>query len=82
MFEIKGEKYAALVQIPQARDNIEREFLDQSARQIAASGGRAVVWIFAEPEAARFTRDLFDAADEGRENITVGYIPWSKKEPR
>ena len=39
------------------------------------------MWIFAEEEAARFARELFDDADKGREYITVGYVPWTKRGP-
>jgi NADPH-dependent ferric siderophore reductase len=52
-------------------DNFRR----QATRQVAASGGRPVVWIFAEQEAALFARELFDKT-KGLEGITVGYIPW------
>ena len=77
LFEFKAEQYAWLLTVAQARENITDQFLTQSAKQIAASGGRPVVWIFAEEEAARFARKLFDDADEGREYITVGYVPWT-----
>jgi hypothetical protein len=72
LFEIKGEGLAKLTKdIPGAMAN---DFAGQAARQIAASGGRPVVWIFAEKDAAQFARDLFDAL--GLKQITVGYVPW------
>ncbi len=41
---------------------------------MAASGGRAIVWIFAEEGAALFARKLFDETP-GLESITVAYVP-------
>jgi hypothetical protein len=57
-------------------EKIARDMLDQSARQLEGSGGRPVVWVFAAKEAADRARKLFDTNDEGRERITVLYIPW------
>ncbi len=81
LFEIKAERYAELLKSPPIRASIARDFLAQSGRQIAASGGRPIVWIFAEEDAALFARALFDEAKEGRQRITVGYISWKKREP-
>ena len=80
LFEFKAEQYAWLLTVPQIRKEITDDFLKQSANQIAASDVRPVVWIFAEAEAARFARKLFDDADQGREYITVGYVPWTRRE--
>lgn len=60
---------------------IADDFLEQSGRQIAASGGRPIVWVFAEKDAALFTRALFDRAKGGRERITVVYVPWTTRNP-
>ena len=81
LFEIKAEQYAKLLKVPQIEESIADDFLEQSGRQIAASGGRPTVWIFAEEEAALFTRRLFDRAKGGRERITVVYVPWTKRNP-
>lgn len=81
MFEFKGERYAWLLTVPQIRKKITDNFLAQSASQIGASGGRPVVWIFAEEEAALFARKLFNDTDDGREYITVGYVPWTNWGP-
>jgi hypothetical protein len=78
LFEFKGEQYAWLLTVESIVGSITDKFLAQSASQIAASGGRPIVWIFAEEEAALFTRDLFDEARQGRERITVGYVPWRR----
>jgi hypothetical protein len=78
LFEFKGEQYAWLLTIPAIEKSIAGRFLDQSADQLAASGGRPIVWIFAEDEAALFARALFNGADQGRERIIVGYVPWKR----
>ncbi len=73
LFEIKGEGLAKLTNdLP---DVMADEFIEQATRQLAASAGRPVVWIFAEEEAALFARKLFDDTP-GLERITVGYVPW------
>ncbi len=73
LFEIKGEVYAKLTKgLPNVMLD---DFKDQATRRVAASGGRPVVWIFAEKEAALIARKLFDET-KGLEGITVGYIPW------
>lgn len=73
LFEIKGEGLAKLTNdLPGA---IGYKFVDQAIRQMAASGGRPVIWIFAESEAALFARRLFDSTS-GLDRITVGYVPW------
>ncbi len=81
LFELKGEGYAAILMFPQGIKSIENRFLEQSGRQIAASGGRPLVWIFAEWEAALFARKLFDTAKEGRESIHVVHMPWTTRKP-
>jgi hypothetical protein len=78
LFEFKGEQYAWLLTIPSIKTGITERFLAQSDDQLAASGGRPIVWIFAEEEAALFARNLFNRTDQGRERITVGYIPWTR----
>lgn len=71
LFEIKGEGLAKLTNdLPGVMVD---KFLDQATRQMEASGGRPIVWIFAEEEAAHFARKLFD--DEGLGRITVAYAP-------
>jgi hypothetical protein len=81
LFEIKGERYAELLKSSPIKRSITADFLRQSGQQIAASGGRPIVWIFAETEAAQFARELFDNTDQGREYITVGYVPWTQRHP-
>lgn len=50
------------------------EFLDR----VGVSGGRPVVWIFAEEDAALFARKLFKET-KGLGGITVGYISWNRR---
>jgi NADPH-dependent ferric siderophore reductase len=75
LFEIKGEGYAKLTNdLP---DIMMNNFVDQATRQLQAGGGRAVLWVFAEGQAALFARELFNKTP-GLERITVAYIPWIK----
>jgi len=80
--EIKGPGYANLLKYYWGQESIAEQFLDQSERQLAASGGRHLVWFFAEQEAADFARRLFDNARQGRERITVVYVPWTTEVSR
>jgi hypothetical protein len=73
LFEIKGEGLAKLTNdLPNA---IASKFASQATRQLAASGGRPVIWIFAEEEAAFFARELFDNTP-GLDGITIAHVPW------
>jgi hypothetical protein len=75
LFEIKGEGIAKLTDdLP---DVMEQRFVKQATAQMAASGGRPVVWIFAEEKAALFAREVFDRTD-GLKGITVAYVPWTR----
>jgi hypothetical protein len=65
LFEFKGEQYAWLLTVESIVGSITDKFLAQSASQIAASGGRPVVWIFAEQEAALFASRLFNRRTRG-----------------
>jgi hypothetical protein len=75
MFDFKGLGYAKLTNdLPAVMAD---KFIDQATRQLAASGGRPVVWIFAEEEAALFVRNLFNLK-AGFDRITSGYVPWTR----
>lgn len=74
LFEIKGEGLAQLTNdLP---DVMANKFVGQATRQMAASGGRPIVWIFAEDETALFARKLFDSKE--LQGITVAYVPWTR----
>jgi hypothetical protein len=73
LFEYKSD-YGNLLMFP---SYAVEDFLDQSARQIAASGGRPVVWIFADKEDALRTQKLFEETKEGRQYITIVHVPWT-----
>ena len=81
LFEIKALTYAERLSSPYGdiKKNAVGEILAQSERQIQASGGRPIVWVFAEKEAAEIVRKLFNETGEGRDNITVVYIPWTTR---
>jgi hypothetical protein len=61
--------------------NSTDKILKQSASQLEASGVRAIVYVFAEEEAALKALKLFNTKDNGRERITVVHIPWARKNP-
>jgi hypothetical protein len=77
MVDAKGPGYAGLLSFPQTMQSVVYEWVEESGRQIAASGGRRVRWYFAEKAAADFARDLFESYDEGRETIEIEIRPWS-----
>jgi hypothetical protein len=83
MFEIKGENNAKMLNsgYEVIETNSTGKILKQSASQLEASGGRALVYVFAEEQAALKAQKLFDATDEGREKITIVHIPWKRKNP-
>jgi hypothetical protein len=78
LFEFKGD-YGGLLMFD---SNARESFLDQSLRQIAASGARPVVWIFANRQDAERTRKLFEDTGEGREYITIVHVPWTTRGTR
>jgi hypothetical protein len=78
LFEYKGD-YGGLLMFD---SNARQSFLDQSLRQITASGARPVVWIFANRQDAERTRELFKEAGEGREYITIVHVPWTERGTR
>jgi hypothetical protein len=75
LFEFKSD-YGGLLMF---ESDARQSFLDQSLRQIAAGGGRPVVWIFANREDADRTQKLFEDADKGREYITIVHVPWTTR---
>lgn len=75
LVEIK-DQYAGLLKFPKGLDSVEEDFLGQSARQVAAAGGRPIRWYFSEAGTAEFARDLFKTTDEGRETIDIEWRPW------
>jgi hypothetical protein len=75
LFDYKGY-YGALLMF---NSNARKSFLSQSMRQIEASGGRPVVWIFADEQDALRTHKLFEKVDKGREYITIVHVPWTTR---
>ncbi|HEY1978672.1 MAG TPA: hypothetical protein VGH13_01185 [Xanthobacteraceae bacterium] len=80
LFEIKGN-YAGILAFPQAQESVEEEFLDESARQLAAAGGREVIWVFAEASTAEYVIKLFETNDDGRNRIGIVVVPWVERGP-
>ena len=58
--------------------NMIVDMLKQSAQQIDASGGRTIVWVFAEKVAADRIRREFRDAGGGRRNIRIQTLPYQK----
>jgi hypothetical protein len=80
MVEAKGE-YAGVLAFPQGKDSISAIWLNQSAAQIAAAGGRPIRWYFAEPETRAFVEELFKSAGGGRDRIETQVLPWPGSGP-
>src|SRR5205823_6295664 len=61
MAEIKGFTFAERLTsgYDKIKKNAEDQIMKQAARQVQASGGRPIIWIFAEEEAAQIVRKLF-----------------------
>ncbi len=77
LLDYKGEGYAALLQNPIIEDSIKEKFIDQALRQVQASDGRPIIWIFAEQEAAIYAWELFKN-DDRLKGIYVVWVPWVK----
>jgi hypothetical protein len=76
MVEAKGPGYAKLLTYDWGKESLRKQWLDQSARQLAALGSRRLRWYFAEPEAAEFTRELFRDDRSGRARIEIVVLPY------
>jgi hypothetical protein len=80
MAEAKGPGCDQLLAFDITMGSVVREWWLESGRQIAASEGRAVRWLFAELNAARDARQLFDSDPDGnRQRIEVVFLPWSTR---
>lgn len=77
LLDYKGERYATLLQNPIVESSIKEDFLDKAIRQVQASDGRPLIWIFAEPEAAVYAWKLFRSNDRLK-GIYVVSVPWVK----
>lgn len=71
LIEIKGPGHAKLLQNPICRESVEKKFLKQAEGQVEASGGQPIIWIFAEPEAAKCARKLFAGRPELKRIIII-----------
>ena len=77
LFEFKWE-HAGVLDFSQGKKSVVDGFLEQSLRQVEASGGRPVVWVFAEAETAKIAEKLFKDAGEGRERIILVHAEWKR----
>ncbi|MGD0192109.1 MAG: hypothetical protein ABSD74_15325 [Rhizomicrobium sp.] len=78
MIEFKGEGYARQLNYKSNSGNIGRQWAGQATRQVEASRGRPVIWIFAEKPAMEFARSLF-AEHRYLSKVQALYVPppWS-----
>ena len=53
------------------------KFTGQATRQVEASDGRPIVWIFAEQEAEMYAEGLFQS-DDRLKRIYIVWVPWVK----
>jgi hypothetical protein len=72
MVEAKGPGYID----PVKYGFIQQEWLEESGRQVDASAGRPIRWYFAELGPALSAWELFRTANNGRERITIVWLPW------
>jgi hypothetical protein len=75
MVEAKGPGYVE----PLKYGFVQREWLEESGRQVDASAGRPIRWYFAELGPALSAWKLFRTANSGRERITIIWLPWDGK---
>jgi hypothetical protein len=80
MVEAKGN-YAGVLSFEPSRSKNSAEWLEQSAAQLAAAGGRPIRWYFAEPETKTFAEKLFRSAGGGRHRIETQILPWPGSRP-
>ena len=80
MVEAKGE-YASVLSFEEGLDSESKRWLEQSAAQLAAAGGRPIRWYFAEPETKTFAEKLFRSAGVGRDRIETQVLPLPGSRP-
>jgi hypothetical protein len=75
MIEAKGPGYVE----PLKYGFVQQEWLEESGRQVDASAGRPIRWYFAELGPALSAWKLFRKANNGRERITIVWLPRDEK---
>jgi len=80
MVEAKGN-YAGVLSFEEGKRSESTRWLEQSAAQVAAAGGRPIRWYFAEPETRAFAEELFKSAGGGRDRIETQVLPWPGSAP-
>jgi hypothetical protein len=71
MVEAKGPGYVE----PLKYGFVQQEWLGESGRQVDASAGRPIRWYFSELGPALSAWELFRTANNGRERITIVWLP-------
>jgi hypothetical protein len=80
MLEFKGPRNFRLLtsKYKPLAEGIKDKWIDQAERQVEASGGRPVVWYFAEKPALDIAQKLFD--NDKLRGIRLEYAPWPEGE--
>lgn len=69
--------YAKVLSSSEGRAWISEKWLDQSLRQVQASGWRRVRWYFSTWVAFKFAREIFRTAKRGQRKIGLVYLPFA-----
>jgi hypothetical protein len=77
VWKSKGKGYAELLRNFIIEPSIRGDFLNQARRQIDASGGRPIIWVFAEEQAKMYASELFQK-DNALKKIHVMSVQWMK----
>ena len=73
LIEAKGPGFARNLRYERFRYSYTKRFRNQAATQVQAAGARLLRWYFAEPETAKFARDLF-AGDRDLQKIQIFHV--------
>lgn len=79
--EVKSE-YEGLRSFQRGDQQVTYDWLDQSRRQLNATEGFPLVWVFALKSDHDFARELFNVTGDGREHIVTITIPRAAGAPR
>ena len=81
LVDYKGPNYLEKLesQYKGFRDGFIKKLTDEAERQIDASEGRTIIWVFAEPAAAAKVTEIFKDDPRIRARILIGSYPWATR---
>jgi hypothetical protein len=80
LFEAKGPRYgSAGFKYEKVWDGVGKGMVNQAERQIEASQGRPIFWLFANEEGARRTQEWFKKHLKYKNVIHIQVLSWSRK---